>query len=379
MILLKKYLFYILSSLSLIFSSISLFNHSFIKLKNSSDKFNIFALELAIKTNKKKITEYTQLLNFNKATNTTQDVYLDKFYIENKTKQVTNKILSENQNEIDKILKIVPKYEFNHDPNEETFKITECLFGNSGIKCENFFVNNHANLNIDFNQILNQNVNFKLEKENTPKVLVMHTHTSESYMDKDQGFYYKNTSFRSTNSRRNILLVGEAICSSLENNGIKTIHNSKYHDTPMFTGSYRRSAETVSKILEKNPSIKIILDIHRDTIEYKDKRKVKPTFKINNKKAAQIMIIAGCDKNKNLNHPNWEQNLSFALKLQKKIEDLYPGMTRPLLFTNARYNQHLTSGSILIEVGSDANTLEEAVYSGSLLGIAIARMINNLN
>ena len=112
MILLNKYLFYILSSLSLIFSSISLFNYSFIKLKNSSDKFNIFALELAIKTNKKKITEYTQLLNFNKTTNTTQDVYLDKFYIENKTKQVTNKILTENKNEIDKTLKTVPKYEF---------------------------------------------------------------------------------------------------------------------------------------------------------------------------------------------------------------------------------------------------------------------------
>ena len=211
MILLKKYQFYILYSLYLIFSNKKLFNYSFIKLKNSSDKFNIFALELAIKTNKKKITERPQFLSLNNTTNTTEDVYLDKFYIENKTKQVTNKILTENKNEIDKTLKTVPKYEFNHDPNEETFKITECLFRNCGIKCENFFVNNHANLNIDFSQMLNQNMNFKLDKENTPKVLVMHTHTSESYMDKEQGFYYKNTQFRSTNNIHNVLQLGDTI------------------------------------------------------------------------------------------------------------------------------------------------------------------------
>ena len=90
------------------------------------------------------------------------------------------------------------------------------------------------------------------------------------------------------------------------------------------------------------------------------------------------MIIAGCGTNGNLRYPNWEQNLSFALKIQREIETLYPGMTRPLLFTHARYNQHLTNGSILIEVGSDANTLEEAVYSGALIGIALARFLNNL-
>ena len=378
MIVLKKYISYIFYLFSLIFSVISLFIYSFNKLKSNKDIISTLAFKLTMKTNDKKNVNCKSVLSLDRLNMHNKDVYLSKFSIESKMREVSKKILSENQNEIDKILKIIPKYEFNHEPNEETFKITECLFGNSGIKCENFFVNNHANLDINFKEKLNRSLNFKLNKDDSPKVLVMHTHTSESYMDKDQGFYYKNTGFHSANNKRNVLLVGDAICESLENNKIKTIHSLKYHDTPMFTGSYRRSAETVSKILEKNPSIKVVLDIHRDTIECKDRKKVKPTFKVNNKKAAQIMIIAGCGTNGNLRYPNWEQNLSFALKIQREIETLYPGMTRPLLFTHARYNQHLTNGSILIEVGSDANTLEEAVYSGALIGIALARFLNNL-
>ena len=164
----------------------------------------------------------------------------------------------------------------------------------------------------------------------------------------------------------------------LENSKIKAIHSTVYHDTPMFTGSYKRSAETIKKILEKNPSIKVVLDIHRDTIECKDKKRIKPTVKIDGRKAAQVMIISGCDTDGSLNYPNWAENLKFSLKLQREIETLYPGLTRSLLFTHARYNQHLTNGSTLIEVGSDANTLDEAVYSGILIGKALSRLLKRL-
>lgn len=375
---LKSYLFFLCALTSFLMAVISSCRILPGKIKNNTNAINAAALKLTLPSNNKNLIKHKPSFEQIKQNIPNKDVYLNQFYLENKVKEITNKLLNENQNEVDKLLSTVPKYEFSHAPNEETFKITECLFGNCGTKCENFFVNNHANLGVDFNSKLSENLNIKLTKDNSPKVLVMHTHTSESYMDKDQGFYYKNTEFHSTNNKRNVLLVGDAICKGLENNGVKTIHSLKYHDVPMFTGSYKRSAETVKSILEKNPSVKIVLDIHRDTIEHKDRRKIKPTIKLNGKKAAQIMIIAGSDADGTLNHPDWEQNLSFALKLQKEIETLYPGLTRPLLFTHARYNQHLTNGSILIEVGSDANTLEEATYSGYLIGVALARVVGKI-
>ncbi len=304
-------------------------------------------------------------------------VYLNVFSLKSKAKIKVEPGNNED-NSIESILKNVPKYSFQHKDNEETLKITECIFGQTGIKCDNFFINDKTNLNINFKEKLNDKLGFSIQKNSTPQVLVVHTHTSESYMDKDQGFYYKSTDFHSTNNKRNVVSVGNAICKVLEKNDIKTIHDSTYHDVPMFTGSYKRSAQTIEKILEKNPSVKVVLDIHRDTIEYKDRRKVKPTIKVNGRKAAQVMIISGCDTEGTLEHPNWQENLKFTLKLQRELETLYPNLTRSLLFMHARYNQHLTNGSTLIEVGTDANTLEEAVYSGVLVGEALSRLLSRL-
>ncbi len=242
-------------------------------------------------------------------------------------------------------------------------------FKNYGIPCENFLVNNHAGINVDFSAKLKEPLDFNIPKDNSPKVLVMHTHTSESYED---------TNFRSFNNSFNVVRVGRAICESLERNGIKTIHDATYHDTPVFPGCYDRSAETVKKILSEYPSIKVVLDIHRDSISGSNGKKIKPTTSVNGKNAAQIMILSSCDKDGNLDHPNWAKNLAFALKLQKEIENSYPGLTRALFFTVGRFNQHLTTGSTLIEIGSEMNTLEEAIYSGELVGRALSHLLERL-
>lgn len=286
--------------------------------------------------------------------------------------------ISKEVEDVDTIIQSVPKFELSHEDGENTFKIVECMFGASGDKFDNIYINNKTNVNLDVANVLNQNPDISIEKNNSPQVLVVHTHTSEAYMDKDQGFYYQNFHARTTDPRFNVIQVGNSICKSLEACGIKTIHDTTIHDTPMFTGSYKRSEETIRKNLEKYPSISVVLDIHRDTIENKERRKIKPTFSFNGKKAAQVMIIAGCDEDGSLNYPDWRCNLKLALKLHKKLETMYPGITRSLLFKHARYNMHLTHGSMLIEVGSDANTLNEAVISGALVGKALGGLLKEL-
>lgn len=276
---------------------------------------------------------------------------------------------------IDAIVQSVPKFELSHTDGENTFKIVECMFGASGDKFDNIYINNKTNVNLDVASVLNQTPDISVGKDSSPQVLVVHTHTSEAYMDKDQGFYYQNFHARTTDPRFNVVQVGNAICKSLEDCGIKAIHDTTIHDTPTFTGSYKRSEETIRKNLEKYPSISVVLDIHRDTIENKERRKIKPTFSFNGRKAAQVMIIAGCDEDGSLKYPDWQCNLKLALKLHKKLETMYPGITRSLLFKHARYNMHLTHGSMLIEVGSDANTLNEAVLSGALVGKALGNLL----
>ena len=145
------------------------------------------------------------------------------------------------------------------------------------------------------------------------------------------------------------------------------------HDDPSYTGSYQRSAVTISEHLDQNPEIKICLDIHRDAIEPSSSEIIKPTAVINGKKAAQIMIISGCDDG-TMDMPDYWENLRFAAALASKMEELYPGLCRPILFDYRKYNMDLSPGLLLIEIGATGNTLEEAKYSAELLANALAEL-----
>ena len=170
-----------------------------------------------------------------------------------------------------------------------------------------------------------------------------------------------------------MISVGDALTSVLAENGIGVIHDGTMHDDPSYNGSYQRSAVTIKKHLSENPEIKICLDIHRDAIEPSEKEIIKPTAVVKGKKAAQIMIIAGCDNGK-MNMPGYWENLRFAAALADKLEKLYPGICRPILFDYRKYNMDLSPGLLLIEIGASGNTLEEAKYSAQLLGNAITEM-----
>ncbi|MDR3178734.1 MAG: stage II sporulation protein P [Oscillospiraceae bacterium] len=266
------------------------------------------------------------------------------------------------------------KKEKNHD-SEKTFKIVEGQCKSCGTKCENFYVRNEAGKEININKELKTPLDISIKKNDEPQVLIVHTHTSEAYMEKDCGFYYESFNPHATDGVRNVVSVGRCVKKELSDGGIKTIHDETYHDTASYKGSYERCEKTIRKHLKKHPSITVVLDLHRDSLG--EKEKFKPTFKKDGKKGAQIMILSGCDDGTN-GFKDWIYNFRFALKLQDTVENMFPGITRPLYFNKTRYNMHVTHASLLIEIGSDANTIDEARYSASLLGRSLLKVLENL-
>ena len=260
---------------------------------------------------------------------------------------------------------------------EESYLVTECLYRESNMSYNNFFVKNSTSLSIDLGSFLKADLPFSYEDTTEPQVLIVHTHATESYMDEDLGYYYESFYPRDTNDSYNMISVGNAIAKKLEQNGIGVAHCCEHHDDPQYYGAYDNCAESILEYLEKYPSIKIVLDIHRDSITTDEGEKIKPTFVYNGKKAAQIMIMCGNDNYGYYDFPNWEQNMSLAVKLQSTAETKYPGMTRPLYFGDFMYNMNLAPGSLLIEVGTDANTHDEAMYTGELLGDVVSTVLKS--
>ncbi len=275
------------------------------------------------------------------------------------------------------------------EPAEETFLIPEEK-GDGGKVLEQQLSTGSAFVNGVAIRNRSKNTALSLEKEaaippklviddtDQPQVLIIHTHTTETYMPYYAGYYNKNDTPRSTDESVNVCAVGRAVVAQLQAAGIGVIHDTTVHDSPRYTGSYIRSAETVEKNLKKYPSIKVILDVHRDGIMKDDTTKIKPTATVNGKKAAQMMMVMGVYDSSDVPHPKWQENLHFAMALQSRLHTAYPGVVRPISCVSSRYNQHMSTAYILIEMGSEANTLGEAVYSGQLLGRQLGELLNSL-
>lgn len=207
-----------------------------------------------------------------------------------------------------------------------------------------------------------------------PQVLILHTHATETYQPDGRDWYDPAFTARTRDKTHNMCAVGEAMAAVLNAAGVNTLHDTTLHDDPSYTESYRRSAATARDWLEKYPSIKIILDVHRDAIEA-DGARVKPLAQIGGQDTAQVMVIAGCDNGGSVLLPNWRENLRFAAAWETAMESAYPGLTRPVLCGYRFYNQDVCTGSLLLEVGGHANTLDEAVRAGELAAKALAALL----
>ena len=264
-------------------------------------------------------------------------------------------------------------------PSGSGAPIEELLIGDSGTQYQNIFVKNtNKNHKIDIKTELDKQPAVKIKLDGTPQVLIYHTHTTEAYLTKEVSAYPKDGATRSQDNSRNVVMVGNAIEAQLKAAGIGVIHDTTCHDYPAYNGSYLRSAQTMAKNLKQYPGIQVTLDIHRDSMTTSGGSRLKPTATVNGKKAAQIMILTGCDDDGSLGFPDWEYNLRFALRLQKSVAGMFPGLARPVNFCPRKYNLNMTKGSLLIEVGTEVNTLDEAIYSGELLGKALAGTLKTL-
>lgn len=240
---------------------------------------------------------------------------------------------------------------------------------------ENIHVRNvTADSEIDIESIVKTGCTLPVEDYSEPVVLIYHTHTTESYVMTDNGKFSTDYPTRSDDENINMVRVGDEITAVLEAEGIGVIHDRNIYDMS-YNGAYDKSRQGIEKILEKYPSVVITLDIHRDAIYYDDYTRVKPVAEINSEKAAQLMIIAGAEGGNVSSFPDWEKNLAFAVNLQKYANNKYANIMKPIYFCNRKYNMDLTPYSLLIEVGTDVNTLREAAYSGRLLGDVLADYI----
>lgn len=220
--------------------------------------------------------------------------------------------------------------------------------------------------------------------EGEPVVLVVHTHGTECYADESEsfasadrdgyyGYYTSKSQTRTTDTERNMIAIGEAFCRVLAENGVQSIQCRIMHDKDDYNSAYSNSRKSIKKYLEKYPSIQYVIDIHRDSLGGDGGEKIK-TLASDIEECAQVMLVAGCN-GKGVVYPQWEKNLSLALKYKEAMDEKYPSLSRPIYLRYSRYNLDLTTGSLLLEVGSCANTFNEALKAVELAGECFAQML----
>ena len=208
---------------------------------------------------------------------------------------------------------------------------------------------------------------------NQQDVIIFHTHTCESYTPTENFPYEESGTFRTTDLDFSVSRVGDALSDQLLSYGFNVVHDKTYHDYPAYSGSYGRSQATVENLLVSHPGTDIIIDLHRDAIA---DTSYAPSVIIGDETVAQLMFVIGTDGG-GLEHPNWQQNLKFAVKVQEKANELYPGLFRPILLRNSRYNQQLGKAACIIEVGATGNTLEQAMGSMKYLSKILDEVLKN--
>lgn len=212
--------------------------------------------------------------------------------------------------------------------------------------------------------------------EGEPQVLILHTHGSEAYtpVPGTEGIVWSGD-YRTTDYRYNVVKVGDEMAEVLGEAGISVLHDRTLYDYPNYTGAYDRALVSIRKYLEQYPSIRFVLDVHRDAIEDGQGNQYKAVSEVEGVGVpAQMSLVMGSDGS-GLEHPLWLENLRLAAAVQQDVLEHYPTLMRPVLLRNSRYNQHATTGSLLLEVGAAGNSPEEAVLAGRLFAERFAAVL----
>jgi len=212
--------------------------------------------------------------------------------------------------------------------------------------------------------------------KNKKDIIIFHTHTCESYTPTKENTYKASGNFRTTDLNYSVVRVGKELEEQLKKYNFNVIRDKTKHDYPAYSGSYERSLKTVQSLLKKNSSTEIVFDIHRDAIG--SSSNFAPTVEINGEKVAQLMFVIGTNDGGG-KHPNWKNNLKFAIKIQEKANEMYPGLFRNINLRSATFNQKVTNAASIIEVGATGNTLEEACGSMRYLAEVLAEVLGDVS
>ena len=202
-----------------------------------------------------------------------------------------------------------------------------------------------------------------------PQVLILHSHSTEAYTPQGEDQYEASDPGRTLDKEQNVIRVGDELAAILEEEGFTVIHDRELYDWPNYNGSYTRSRAAAEKWLEEQPGIRVVIDLHRDALNGK-----KTVYKLPEGTCAQVMLVLTTGDS-GLYHPNWRENVKLGLELQAEMETAEPGLSRPMLLSPARYNEQLSPGYLLLEVGSDANTLGEALEAVRRFGRCAATVL----
>lgn len=269
---------------------------------------------------------------------------------------------NENQNEITQNAEIKNDVQLAQSTNAQTEVVTpNPISENYNVQYGNVKIKNQTTYNLT-EDILKPDI--KIDNKN---IVIFHTHSCESYTSSEKYPYTQTGNFRTTDLKYTVTQVGSELENYLKKYNLNVVHDTSYHDYPSYTGSYTRSLKTVENILQTTPS-DIIIDLHRDAIG--SRADYAPTVKIGDDYAAQIMFVIGTNEG-GLYHPNWNQNLKFAVKVQQKAEEMYPGLFKPMMVTKSRYNQHTGKYANIMEVGATGNTLEQCLTSMKYLSAVL--------
>ena len=205
-----------------------------------------------------------------------------------------------------------------------------------------------------------------------PQILILHTHGTEAYLPAAGEEYTPSDPYRTTDAEKSVIRVGAALQAALESYGLRVLHDRTLYDYPSYTGSYDRAAASIAAYLAEYPDIALVLDVHRDAIG--DETTIYKTAA--GESLAQVMLVCGTDEY--LEHPLWRENLKLALAMQAAAVAANGALMRPIHLAPERYNQQYTTGSLIIEVGTNGNTLSEAVAAADLFGRAVGEMLVSL-
>lgn len=224
-------------------------------------------------------------------------------------------------------------------------------------------IRNETKYRIDADKLKNEPLKFNLKKKDT-EVIIYHTHTTETYSKDENLNYEASGDFRTLDKNANVVRVGERLKECLEKADVKVYHDTEYYDYPSYNLSYSKAGKAILNLTKKYTDAEIVLDVHRDALGMGNQI-YRPIINVNGEDTAQILLVVGTNQG-GLNHPNWRENLKFALKLQQVANEKYPGFCRYVSLRKERFNQQVAKGAIIVEMGATGNTMDEVLRATKL-------------